>query len=117
MTIASEAVLAYLQQHPEFLHTHAAELGYRAAAAEGKVLSFQQGRVDALKHKTERMAAQLAVMLDNAEYNRRTAAKLQRFKLPPARRQYRGAVVSGSLGGLGRRFRVAQPCIQSDAAA
>lgn len=78
MAIGSKAVLAYLQQHPEFLHTHAAELGYRAVD-EGKVLSFQQGSVAALKHKTDRMAAQLAVMLDNAEYNRDTAAKLQRF--------------------------------------
>lgn len=79
MAIGSKAVLAYLRQHPEFLQTHAAELGYCAVAEEGKVLSFRQGSVDALRHKTERMAAQLAVMLDNAEYNRETAAKLQRF--------------------------------------
>ena len=77
MALNEQAVLAYVQEHPEFLQTHAQTLGIRAD--EAKILSFNQGSLDALKQKTERMAAQLAQMLEDAEGNRQTTAKLLAF--------------------------------------
>ena len=77
MALNEQTVLAYVQQHPEFLQTHAQTLGIRAD--ETKILSFNQGSLNVLKQKTERMAAQLAQMLDDAERNRSTTAKLLAF--------------------------------------
>ncbi len=77
MALNEQTVLAYVQQRPEFLQTHAQTLGIRAD--ESKILSFNQGSLNVLKQKTERMAAQLAQMLDDAERNRSTTAKLLAF--------------------------------------
>lgn len=77
MALNEQEVLAYLQQHDDFLHTHAQVLGIRLN--EAKVLSFNQGSLAALRQKTERMGAQLLQMLADAEGNRITAVKLQTF--------------------------------------
>ncbi len=77
MAIDEQTLLDCLRQDPQFLHRHAAELGIRFD--EAKIRSFNQGSLDALRHKTERMAAQLAQMLDDAETNRQLSAKLIRF--------------------------------------
>lgn len=70
-------VLAYLQQHPEFLLQHAATLGVRPEA--GKVQSFAQAQWLAQQAKTEKMALQLTDMLHQAQANATTSARLMRF--------------------------------------
>lgn len=77
MTKKADQILAYLRTHPEFLINHAEELGVRPV--EGKVLSFNQGSLDVLKHKTEKMAVQVAQMLNDAEQNREISHKLLMF--------------------------------------
>ncbi|WP_066567484.1 DUF484 family protein [Snodgrassella sp. CFCC 13594] len=77
MAISEQTILHYLQAHPDFLPKHAEALGIRLP--ESKILSFQQGSLQALKLKTEKMAQQLSVMLANAEENQATTAKLLSF--------------------------------------
>lgn len=77
MNANEQNVLAWLQQHPAFLHEHATALGLRPD--EAKIRSFNQGTVAALKEKTERMANQLAQMLADTEQNQRTHGKLLAF--------------------------------------
>lgn len=92
MALNEQAVLAYVQEHPEFLQTHAQTLGIRAD--EAKILSFNQGSLNILRQKTERMAAQLAQMLDDAERNRSTTAKLLAFN--------RRLLAANTVGQLGQ---------------
>ena len=70
-------VLAYLQAHPEFLLKHAPALGVRPA--EGKVQSFAQAQWQAQQQKTANMAHQLVQMMQEADANFQTTARLTAF--------------------------------------
>ncbi|KES10615.1 hypothetical protein SASC598O02_008810 [Snodgrassella alvi SCGC AB-598-O02] len=77
MRMTEQDVLAFLRAQPEWLNEHAAEFGLRPV--ESKILSFQQGRMLALKRKTEKMAAQLEQILADAEANRTLITKIMNF--------------------------------------
>lgn len=77
MSLSETEVLAFLQANPAFLAQHADALNIRLP--EEKILSFNQGKIAVLQQKTEHMAAQLAAILDDAEYNRHVLANLLSF--------------------------------------
>lgn len=70
-------ILAYLQAHPEFLLTHAQTLGIRPA--EGRVQSFAQAQWQAQQQKTANMTRQLVQMMQEADANFQTTARLTAF--------------------------------------
>lgn len=72
-----ETILAYLQAHPEFLLNHAEVLGIRPQ--EGKVQSFAQAQWQAQQQKTAKMAGQLVQMMQEADANFQTTARLMAF--------------------------------------
>ena len=74
-------ILAYLQEHPEFLLNHAADLGVRPA--EGRVQSFAQAQWLAQQKKAAKMAGQLAQIMQDADSNHQTLGRiLGDYRLP-----------------------------------
>ena len=70
-------ILAYLQEHPEFLLNHAEELGVRPA--DGRVQSFAQAQWLAQQQKTAKMASQLAQIIQDADSNHQTIGRMLEF--------------------------------------
>ena len=70
-------ILAYLQEHPEFLLNHAADLGVRPA--EGRVQSFAQAQWLAQQKKAAKMAGQLAQIMQDADSNHQTLGRMLGF--------------------------------------
>lgn len=70
-------ILAYLQEHPEFLLNHAADLGMRPA--EGRVQSFAQAQWLAQQKKAAKMAGQLAQIMQDADSNHQTLGRMLGF--------------------------------------
>ena len=67
-------ILAYLQEHPEFLLNHAADLGVRPV--EGRVQSFAQAQWLAQQKKAAKMAGQLAQIMQDADSNHQTLGRM-----------------------------------------
>ncbi|WP_370387400.1 DUF484 family protein [Snodgrassella alvi] len=77
MSIKEADVRAFLHAQPEWLYEHAAEFNLRPI--ESKIMSFQQGRMQFMQRKTEKMASQLVQMLGEADANHTLMAKFMAF--------------------------------------
>ncbi|WP_239324455.1 DUF484 family protein [Snodgrassella gandavensis] len=77
MSIDEAKVRAFLHAHPQWLYEHAAEFNLRPI--ESKILSFQQGKMQVMQRKTEKMASQLIQMLGDADANHTLMAKFMAF--------------------------------------
>lgn len=77
MSIKEADVLAFLHAQPQWLYEHAVEFNLRPI--ESKILSFQQGRMQLMQRKTEKMASQLVQMLGEADANHTLMAKFMAF--------------------------------------
>lgn len=77
MSIKEADIRAFLHAQPEWLYEHAAEFNLRPI--ESKIMSFQQGRMQFMQRKTEKMASQLVQMLGEADANHTLMAKFMAF--------------------------------------
>ncbi|WP_100089611.1 DUF484 family protein [Snodgrassella alvi] len=77
MSIDEAKVRAFLHAQPQWLYEHAAEFNLRPI--ESKILSFQQGKMQVMQRKTEKMASQLIQMLGDADANHTLMAKFMAF--------------------------------------
>lgn len=77
MSIKEADVRAFLHAQPEWLYEHAAEFNLRPI--ESKIMSLQQGRMQFMQRKTEKMASQLVQMLGEADANHTLMAKFMAF--------------------------------------
>lgn len=77
MSIKEAEVLKFLHAQPQWLYEHAAEFNLRPI--ESKILSFQQGKMQVMQQKTEKMASQLIQMLGDADANHTLMAKFMAF--------------------------------------
>lgn len=72
--IDADAIIDYLHQHPQWLQEHAAQFGLKPV--EGKILSFQQGKVAQLNKKTEFLASRLAQITSDGQANHELMTKI-----------------------------------------
>lgn len=77
MSIKEAEVLKFLHAQPQWLYEHATEFNLRPI--ESKILSFQQGKMQVMQQKTEKMASQLIQMLGDADANHTLMAKFMAF--------------------------------------
>ncbi|OBU86886.1 immunity protein Tsi6 family protein [Chromobacterium subtsugae] len=78
----SEQVLAFLDEHPDFLQQHAARLNLQAAPQNGeRVVSFVERQLLELKDQNRQLEAQLQQLVERAQTNERTVARLHRLTL------------------------------------
>ncbi|MCO6515842.1 MAG: DUF484 family protein [Snodgrassella sp.] len=77
MSIDEAKVRAFLHAQPQWLYDHAAEFNLRPI--ESKILSFQQGKMQVMQRRTEKMASQLVQMLGNADANHTLMTKFMAF--------------------------------------
>ncbi|VEB43220.1 Uncharacterized protein conserved in bacteria [Chromobacterium violaceum] len=78
----SEQVLAFLDEHPDFLQQHAARYGLQAAPQNGeRVISFVERQMLELKDQNRQLEAQLQQLIDRGQDNDRLLARLHRLTL------------------------------------
>lgn len=77
MSVSETDVLAFLRAHPDWLQDYATE--FKLRPIESKIMSFQQGSMLALKRKTQKMAAQLVQILNDADANQALVVKIMNF--------------------------------------
>ncbi|OHX10677.1 hypothetical protein BI347_19330 [Chromobacterium sphagni] len=78
----SEQVLAFLDEHPEFLQQHAARFSLQASPQNGeRVVSFVERQLLELKDHNRQLEAQLQQLAERAQTNERIVAKLHQLTL------------------------------------
>ncbi|QRO33805.1 DUF484 family protein [Chromobacterium violaceum] len=103
----SEQVLAFLDEHPDFLQQHAARYGLQAAPQNGeRVISFVERQMLELKDQNRQLEAQLQQLIDRGQDNDRLLARLHRLTLALLAARGPGKLIAELQGGLSREFQL-----------
>ncbi|AXE31940.1 DUF484 domain-containing protein [Chromobacterium phragmitis] len=104
----SEQVLAFLDEHPDFLQQHAARFGLQAAPQTGErvVVSFVERQMLELKDQNRQLEAQLQQWVERGQDNDRLLARLHRLTLSLLAARDAQAMIAELKGSLRREFQL-----------
>ncbi|MBX9296764.1 DUF484 family protein [Chromobacterium piscinae] len=103
----SEQVLAFLDEHPDFLQQHAPRYNLQAAPQNGeRVISFVERQMLELKDQNRQLEAQLQQLIERGQDNDRLLARLHRLTLALLAARGPSELIAELKGSLRQEFQL-----------